>query len=75
MADDTPDGQADPAPPETEQWVWTGWYGGYGDGAEIGIYDQASPVPDPGGFWHANPNDPNLPNMTESLSDRGTEVA
>jgi len=56
-------------------WVWKAKYGGYGDGGEIGIYDQASSVPDPGGHWHANPNDPNLPKMTESLSVNGLDVA
>ncbi|MFC5502599.1 RHS repeat-associated core domain-containing protein [Lysinimonas soli] len=56
-------------------WVWKGEYGLWGDGAEIGLYDQDSPVADPGGHWHANPSDPNLPRMTESLSDNGSEVA
>jgi RHS repeat-associated protein len=56
-------------------WVWKGEYGLWGDGAEIGFYEQDSPVADPGGTWYSEPNDPNLPKMAESLSDNGSRVA
>jgi hypothetical protein len=56
-------------------WMWRGLYGGFGNGGEIAIYDQASAVPNPGGHWHSNPNDPNLPLMTESVSVNGSDVA
>jgi RHS repeat-associated protein len=59
-------------------WVWKAWYGGYGgygDGGEVGIYDQPSSVPDPGGHWYANAHDPNLPLMSESLTINGLEIA
>ena len=46
-----------------------------GDGGEVGFYEQAGSHPDLDGQWWANPLDPNLPMMSESVSGSGSTRA
>lgn len=55
--------------------MWKAEYVRMGPGAEIEFLYQNVPLKKAGPLWHADPNDPNLPKMTESLSYKGTETA
>ena len=56
-------------------WMWKAEYVQMGPGAEIEFLYQNVPLKKAGPLWHADPNDPNLPKMTESLSYKGTVTA
>lgn len=56
-------------------WMWKGEYLQWGYGAEVGFYEQGGPLKKAGPLWWANPSDPNLPTMSESVSYNHSEIA
>ena len=56
-------------------WMWKGEYWNMGDGAEIEFLRQDVPLAKAGPWWKADPSDPNLPKLTETLSDKSSPIA
>ena len=56
-------------------WMWKAEYMQMGYGGEVEFLSQDVPLNKAGPLWHADPNDPNLPKMSDSVSYKGTEIA